>query len=228
MMKIKSFFMGILLLIIVFIMVIFGVLIYRANERSNIKTYIFQMGNNVNQRVGALQDIDTISPDDLRNKLIKKYISEYFRVMPGDANVTSRPTMIEMSSANAFSEWTNGEAKLITDMSAKKMFRMARVPDGGIAPLHTPDDINTKTSDTPKSVYYVVHYETYTWPESNNMNTEPIYDQGIIHIEVLFEPGLREHNKYGEKINIRDYLKSNQNPVNLFRFRVTNIGSKGV
>ena len=70
--KIKSFLMGFVLLVITFIIIVLVALLYRANERSSIKSYIFQTNNFASQRVGELQDINDISAEDLRNKLIKK------------------------------------------------------------------------------------------------------------------------------------------------------------
>ena len=81
--RLRHFFIGILLLAMAFAMVILTAFIYRANEKSSIKTYIFQMNNIQNQRIGALQDINDMSAVDLRDKLIKKYVAEYFKVIPG-------------------------------------------------------------------------------------------------------------------------------------------------
>lgn len=223
MMKIKSFFVGILLLIIVFIAVILTTLIYRANERANIKTYIFQMGNSASQRVGELQNINNVSQNDLRNKLIKKYISEYFKVIPDDANVTNRPVLARLSTSGVFEQWKNGEAKNIADMSGKKMFRIAKVSDNGIEVLNnSTDNIDYKKQTIAEHIYYIVRYDTYTWTQSNIMKSEPLIEQGVIYLEARFKPGIRPN------INVREYLESGKNPVGLFMFEVTNIGSKDI
>ena len=222
MMKIKSFFVGILLLMIVFIMLIFTALVYRANERSGIKTYFFQMGNNANQRIGELQNINDISQNELRNKLIKKYVSEYFKVIPGDANVTERSILKSLSTNDVFYQWKEDEAKNITDMSNKNMFRIAKVQDGGIKLVTNSDDVDYKTSVVAEKFYYEIHYDTLTWTQSNIMKAEPIYSQGVIYMEARFKPGINPN------INIKKYLEEDKNPVELFMFEVTNIGSKGI
>ena len=219
--KIKSFLAGILFLIMVFIMVVLTALIYRANERSNIRTYIFQMGNNANQRIGELRNINNISQNDLRNKLIKTYIAEYFKVIPGDTSVTVRPILSKLSDPSVFDQWKSNEAKQITEMSNKKMFRMAKVTSIEVL-NNSRDNINYDIQTTADYIYYVINYDTYTWAQSNDMNTEPVIDSNIIALEARFKPGI------DPDINVKEYLESGKNPIGLFLFEVTKIGSKGV
>lgn len=221
--KIQAFFTGILLLLIVFAMLVVVSFIYRAFDGSSIKTYIFQMNNSANQRVGVLQNINDISDNDLRNRLIKKYVSEYFKVIPGDNNVTNRPILLQMSSPAAFSQWDSMEAPKISEMSEKNMFRMAKVSDGGIEILNNEDNIDYNSAVKAEHVYYLVHYDTYTWAQSNVMETEPQHDQGVIYIEARFKPGIKP-----DITNVREYLESGGNPASLFMFEVTNIGSKSL
>jgi hypothetical protein len=218
--KIKSFFVGVSLLMAVFAMVVLASLVYRACERSSVKSYIFQMENNSNQRVGTLQNLDDMSNSDLRNKLIKKYVSEYFKVIPGDKNIENRPTLKTMSGVNAFNYWKSNEARTISEMSDKKMFRIVRVRDDGIALYNKID--NGDTDKEPESVYYKVRYYTSTWTESNMLGKEPLYDQGTMYLEIKFEPGLRKTID-GKNYDIRKYLESGKNPAGLFKFRVINI-----
>lgn len=217
--KIVSFFAGIILLIITFIIVVCGALLYRANERSSIKSYIFQTNNFANQRVGELQDINDISAEDLRNKLIKKYVSEYFKVIPGEIDVENRVVLRGLSTPTAFKQWQNGEAKNIAQMSNQNMFRIVHVYDDGIATLNRPAEYNY-SDESVKTVYYSVRYYTETWTESNKMATVPTQEQGTLYIEARFQTGIRED------IDIQKYLQDGKNPVRLFRFKVTNIGNK--
>ena len=217
--KIKSFFVGIILLIITFIIIVLGALLYRANERASIKSYIFQTNNFANQRVGELQNINDISPEDLRNKLIRKYVTEYFKVIPGDTEVENRSVLRALSSGSAFKQWQKSEAKTIAQMSAQNMFRIVHVYDDGIATLNRPTDYNYN-DDIVKPLYYSVRYYTETWTASNKMASAPIKEQGTIYIEAAFQTGLNEN------INIQKYLQAGENPVRLFKFKVTNIGNK--
>lgn len=217
--KIVSFLSGLVLLVITFVIVVLVALVYRANERSSIKSYIFQTNNSASQRVGELQDINDISAEDLRNKLIKKYVSEYFKVIPGENDVEKRPVLDALSTGTAFKQWQDTEAKTIAEMSAKNMFRIVHIYDDGIAALNRPADYNYN-DEFLKKVYYSVRYYTETWAASNKMAITPTTDQGMIYIEAVFRPGIRDD------IDIQKYLQDGKNPVQLFQFKVTNIGSK--
>lgn len=220
--KIKSFLIGIILLSITFVMIVLTALIYRANERAKIKSYIFQISNFASQRVGFLQDINDISAEDLRNKLIQKYVSEYFKVIPGDEDVLNRPILKALSTTEVYDKWQNTEAKNISKMSNEKMFRMVWVSDTGIEPLNKPENYDYSGVVWALPIYYRVNYETTTWTESNYMGTKPVDEHGTIYIEARFKPGID-----GDK-NIREELESGKDPVGLFMFEVTNVGNKGL
>ena len=215
--KLKAFLMGIILLCITFVMVFLTALIYRANERSQIKSYIFQLSNFSNQRVGYLQNIDDISAIDLRNKLIQKYVSEYFKVLPGNTDVVQNQVLKDLSSPEVYKHWQDTEAKNISKMSKAKKFRTVWVPETGIETLNRPENYDYYNAVEVVPIYYKVHYETTTWEESNNMGQKPVDEHGIIYIEAKFKPGIKPD------IDVREKLESGKDPVNLFRFKVTKI-----
>ena len=219
--KIKAFFISILLLSITFVMVFLVALVYRANEQSKIKSYIFQLSNFSNQRVGYLQDINDISAIDLRNRLIQKYVSEYFKIIPDDVDITERKTLKDLSSAEAYKNWQNTEAKNISKMAKQKMFRTVWVPESGIETLNRPESYDYYSAIIALPIYYKVHYETTTWTESNNMGTQPVDEHGTIYIEARFKPGIKPD------IDVREELESGIDPVGLFMFEVTKIQTQG-
>ena len=225
--RLKHFILCVLLLAMIFAVVCLSALVYRANERMSVKSYIFQMDNAATKRVGTLQDISEIPANELLTKLVHKYASEYFKVIPSDTNITDRPILENLSSSEAFNTWKNTEAKTITKMSDGKMFRIVRFPSASIEPLNKPAGYDYYDSDNVKPIYYAVYYETLTWAESNMMNNTPVPEHGVLNIEVKFQPGIRE-TIGGRKFNIKKYLESGKNPVGLFMFQVTNIGNKGI
>lgn len=221
----KSFFVGIALLAFAFCSVFLTGVLYRASERMSVKSYIFQINDFANQRVGVLQNLNDISAIELRDKLIKKYVYEYFKVIPGSSDVIDRPILESMSSPEAFEQWQETEAKTITKMSNAKMFRTVYVPDDGIKAIDKPSDYDYYTTELVLPIFYEVRYETATWAQSNKFNIEPVHASGIIFIEALYKPGIRE-TIGGETFDIKEYLESGKNPVGLFMFKVTNIGNK--
>jgi len=217
--KIRSFFIGILLIAIMFAMVIGVALLYRANDQLSIKSYFFQIDNYSANRVGALQNLNDMSAIELRNKLIKKYVSEYFTVIPGETNVGNRSVLKNLSDANAYNQWQSSEAQRISKMSAEKMFRRVYVSDADIAAVDLPEGYDYYSVTTAEYILYSVHYTTQTWAESNAMWVEPTYETGNIYIEARFKPGIKEN------IDIKKYLESGENPSGLFMFEVTNVNS---
>ncbi len=218
--KLKMFFTSIVLMAIVFAMIVVVALIYSATNRSQIKSYVFQMGNYPSERVGELQALQNMSPDNLRNKLIKKYISEYFKVIPGDTGVLNRPVLRLLSdyTSSVFADWQSGEATKITEMSAKRMFRIVSIANGDIAPYNK----TTNSDENSSKMYYAVRYNTLTWKDSNIMGTEPVVEPGILYIEIEFEPKIRQTME-GKPLDVRQYLQEGGDPSCLFRFRVSNI-----
>jgi hypothetical protein len=203
-----------------FVIVVLTALVYRASDRMTIKSYIFQTNGFANQRVGELQDINDISAEDLRNKLIKKYVSEYFKVIPSETNVQN-VVLYNLSTAEAYKQWANGEAKNIENMSAKNMFRIAYVPDDGITTLNKPVEYDYNDGKYTQ-LYYSVRYYTKTWAQPNKMALAPETHQGTLYIEAIFKPGIRND------IDVKNALKEGMDPALLFDFFVTNIGSKEI
>lgn len=196
--------MGICLLAIILATVFIVVLTYRANEQTVIETYIFQTGNRPNTRVGPLQNLNDLKSDGLRNKLIQKYVAEYFKVIPG--TVTKEQTQIikDLSVSKVYTDWLNTEAKNIDVMAKDKMFRNVWVDISKIQPIKD-------------SGWVAVPYFTRTWTQSNKMNADVIDDIGIINLKVRFLQGINPN------INVRKYLETGGDPAGLFMFEVTDV-----
>lgn len=220
--RLKSFLMFFCLSVTICITVLVAALIYRANENSSIKTYMFQMDNSPRQRVGTLQSLRTIPIEEVLNKLIHEYVSEYFRVIPSDEDVLTRSVLVKMSSPEAFKIWSETEAKTISKMSKEKMFRLVEFPANSIEPMNKPSGYNYLPDQIAKPVYYAVHYDTITWTEPNAMDTRPVREHGTLYIEVVFEKGIRDN------IDVPKHLRKGENPVELFKFYVNNIGNRGI
>ena len=203
--KLKSFFIGFISLLLAITAMFMVVLVYRASTRSAVKTYIFQMDNAPANRVGPLQDVDTMKPEELRLLLIQKYVTEYFKVIPSTTNTSQKETVAALSSSAVYNTWLRTEAKVIEQMATAKMFRTVEV-------------LPTNITTTKDEDWFEVQYGTRTWQESNNMFTQIKNDlDGRIRIRVIFEPG------FIPKVNIRKVLENGDNPVKLFKFRVIDI-----
>ena len=203
--KIKSFFMGIVLLTLVLASVFVAVLVYRANDQTTVKTYIFQMGNPPDKRAGPLERLVDINPDDMRNSLIQKYVAEYFKVIPGNTISAKQKKIIAKLSTDAvYSNWLAKEVPEIENMAKNKMFRNVWVDTSNIQPSKAPG-------------WFTVPYFARTWTESNNMDADIILTSGEIGIKVFFTPGINP------ELDVRKYLENGGDPSGLFIFRVLEV-----
>lgn len=209
--KFKAFFIGLILIIVTFAIIFMAVLMYRANNQLSVKTYIFQMDNTPSQRVGPLQDINTMRSEGLRNKLIQKYVAEYFKIIPSNASATQNigianqsVNIAGLSSADVYAKWLDGEAKMINEMSKAKVFRNVWVAPENIKPGKEPD-------------WFEVQYVTKTWSESNNMSIPVTDNFGTVLMHVIFKRGFRPNK------NVRKSLENGENPALLFMFKVIDI-----
>lgn len=220
--KLIYFFIGLALITIAFASIVITGAIYKANDNSKILTYIFQPDNNPRDRLGQMQSIDTISATELRDKLLKKYIHEYFYVIPYQSNVSSRISLKRLSydGTDVFEQWQKTEAKDIEKMSQDGVLRIVKVPNNSIAAQNLPDGYNYYNSSLQK-ICYAIHYELQTWLKPNNMAIEPVVEHNIVYVTAVFKPGIKEN------INIKEYLKSGYDPAGLFTFRVLSINQNG-
>jgi len=218
--KIKSFFIGIFLLAIMFAAAVVVTLIYRANTNSSVKSYMFQLDDYAGERVGDLENINEMSAVELRNRLIKKYVSEYFGIIPGGNNIAKQKTLRALSNDTVYKQWTENELPVINELSKRGAFRRIHINDADIIAKNIPNGYDYNNAPQAAHIYYSVKYLAETWPESNLMGIQPIYESGIIYIEARFKPGLIEG------IDIHKHLQSGKSPLELFMFEVTNVGAK--
>ena len=217
--KIISFFIGLILLVLVIAMLFLTSAIYDTGARETIETYFFQTNNLSMERPGTPIRATDINETVLREMLIKKYVTEYFYVIPDVENVAvrtgARSTLARMSSANVFNNWTNREAETIEKMAGNKMMRTVTI-DGQIF----------KPAD---SDYWIVPYMLKTWGNPNDMAATPEITRGMLQMSISFEPGIRE-TLNGTTLNLGKYLQCSYNrfevgcdPAIIFRFRVDDL-----
>lgn len=217
--KIISFFIGLILLVLVMAMLFLTSAIYDTGARQKITAYFFQTNNLSVERPGTPIRATDINETVLREMLIKKYVTEYFYVIPDTENVAvrtgARSTLAQMSSVNVFNKWSRGEAETIKKMADNDMMRTVAI-DGQIF----------KPAD---GDYWIVPYVLKTWETPNDMTATPEITRGMLQISISFEPGFREVLN-GATLDIGKYLQCSYNrfevgcdPAIIFRFRVDDL-----
>lgn len=208
--KIVSFFIGLCILALMFGAIAGAAAIYDTARRIRVETYFFQPNNLSGERVGVPATPADLGPDKMRRRLVEKYISEYFYVIPDTANVEERMSafspLARMSTADVFRQWQEQEGAYIKTLAEEGGFRTVRV----IGEITKPAD----------SDFWTVEYEMKTWRHPNDMAEEPIVTRDVLYM------GLSDQYMmdFRENIDVAQYLEDGYDPAAIFRFGVTAIG----
>lgn len=124
--KIISFFIGLCILALMFGAIAGAAAIYDTARRIRVETYFFQPNNLSGERVGVPATPADLGPDKMRRRLVEKYISEYFYVIPDPANVEERMSafspLARMSTADVFRQWQEQEGAYIETLAGEGDF----------------------------------------------------------------------------------------------------------
>lgn len=208
--KLIMFLAGLMLLVLMFGALYFTGAIYDAGSRTEIDTFFFQPNNLSSMRVGVPASPEELGESKVRDRLIGKFITEYFYATPDAENIARRTRpgspMSQMTTATVFNAWQNGEAQVIQELAGKKAMRMATV----IGEIRNP--VGSK--------YYEVDYELKTWATPNDLSSHPSVSRGTMFLDITYEPGIRESIR---EAGIHKYLDDGGDPAALFKFRVNEI-----
>lgn len=183
--------------------------IYDAWNKSITQIYFFQPDNLSQNRPGVPATPDDVGETKMRDRLIQKFITEYFYVWPGDTDIERRAggdgALAWLSLTPVLQHWRETMAPEIQQMSNDRMLRTATA---------------TKIYKEPESNYWSVEYELRTWREPNNPVIAPEIQNGKMYLQIRYEPGIP-----GSIIErgIHNVLDAGADPVILFKFGVTDI-----
>lgn len=207
--KTLIFFIGFLLLILSFGMMYFASTLLTASNTSEINSVIFQPNNLSVNRTKKPISANQLG-DSIQEQLIKKYISEYFYIIPDSENLASRTLgdsiMAALSSPKVFSQWKKNKVPKMIEMAEKKMLQK----------------IIIENEILKKGDYFEVHYELKTWEKPNIISENPKTEKGIIYLKTRFEKGLRD-TRSGANFDVQKYIKNGGDPAALFKFMVMEI-----
>jgi len=217
--KLIMFLGGLVLIALTLVMLFLTSAIYDSAKSTSVDTYFFQIDLRSEMRPGTPETPAQIGETAMREMLIKKYLNEYFYVIPDVENIANRmkpkSTLAYMSDTNVFNTWIDTVAEEIQEMSEEKQMRIVDV-DGEIF----------KPAD---SDYWIVPYVLYTWTSANDMLAEPRVSHGVLRMDIAYEPGTREILN-GGTFDIGKYLKHSYNrfesgyePAIIFKFKVVNL-----
>ena len=211
--KLIMFLSGLLLMVLMCGALVLTGVIYDTGAKTTINTYFFQPDDNAIRRPGVPVSDLTLGADKMRERLIAKYITEYFYVTPDMSDVTrrreGRTSLRRMSLRDVFNTWLQKVAPEIEDLAKKRALRTVSLIS--VAP-----DTNNK--------YWIVNYELRTWRAPNNFASAPDVTRGTIYLGINYAPGMRD--KVGKQ-SVEDYLESGGDPAAVFKFVVIDVASHG-
>ena len=211
--KLIMFLSGLLLMVLMCGALVLTGVIYDTGAKTTINTYFFQPDDNAIRRPGVPVSDLTLGADKMRERLIAKYITEYFYVTPDMSDVTrrreGRTSLRRMSLRDVFNTWLQKVAPEIEDLAKKRALRTVSLIS--VAP-----DINNK--------YWIVNYELRTWRTPNNFASAPDVTRGTIYLGINYAPGMRD--TVGKQ-SVEDYLESGGDPAAVFKFVVIDVASHG-
>ena len=208
--KILLFLAGLLLIVLVFGALFLATAIYDTGSKTTIVPYFFQPDDNFSRRPGVPATTADFGDDSMREKLIAKYITEYFYVTP-DVNAVSErmntaTSLRRMSTAAVFQKWLDTVAPQIEEMAKARMLRTVSV-----------------VSITPASDKYLrVEYELRTWRTPNNFSESPEITRDVMFMDVAYKSGMRD---MVGNMTTDEYLESGGDPAAVFYFGIRDIAT---
>lgn len=215
--KFKTIFSMFLAMLIMFIALFFVGAIYDTGKNISIETYFFQPNFESDKRPGVPPNHRELGENGVRNRLISKFITEYFYVIPDVANAQQRMSnnslLYAMTMPSVFNKWQQTIAPQIEKMAEDKMFRTVSVISINQEP----------TTDN----FWRVDYETKTWEKPNDLIETPKIEYGTLFLKIIFEPDEFRinypHPTKGGAINMEQYLEMGGDPSLVFRFKVSDV-----
>jgi len=210
--KLAMFFIGVMMLVVVFIAMFFTGAIFDASRQGTVETYFFQGNNFSYQRPGMPLTPKQLGDSRLFDLLVKKYVTEYLYVLPEAADIAHRESktgaLRMMSNDAVFTQWENTIAPEIHEMADAGMLRTVSVG----TPLKYGD-------------FYQVEFELKTWQFPNDMDEEPMIQSGVMQLKIKMS--LSKSNAPEIKQDKLDTLsrgiKLGFDPVGVFDFGVSDV-----
>lgn len=209
--RLFGFLIGFIIMLMSFAALYVTAAIFDAGTRHTIDTYFFQPDNSSARRPGLPEKPSDLGENVMRDMLMRKYVREYFYVIPDEENIARRtqaesPIAI-MSAPEVFDAWRQGEAEAIKTLAKNRAMRTVNVI-GDIAKRDGSD-------------FWEVRYELKTWHTPNDMNEIPAITRGVMYVSLRIGT---EPTKMRADVNVTAALEvESPRPETLFKFEVRRI-----
>lgn len=212
--RLLTLFSGVLILLASVAALFICAAIYDSASKIRIESFFFQPNSSSSLRMEDPESYRVLGETALRNKIIQKFVTEYFYVLPNHNNIENRKNnpysgMRIISASSVFERWLKDVAPEISNMANSRMFRTVYV---------NPNDIEQNQGS---ERYLRVPFTLTTWVQPNNFSVEPTVKHGIMYMSVSYDlSGLVK--MIGAK-STSEHLESGGDPLAVFGFRVLDV-----
>lgn len=193
-------------MVLMFGAMVVGGAIYDTGAKTTVEPYFFQPNDYYAHRMGVPASPSDFGDAGMRERLIAKYITEMFYVIPDVTNAQGRVkgngSLRSMSTRSAFEKWQRDIAPDVEKLAQQRALRTVSVD------MITPQE---------NSEYQIVQYELKTWKQPNNMAEEPEITRDVIYLKIAYKPGMWPERQ-GKTID--KYLEDGGDPAAVFLFGV--------
>ncbi len=209
MQKLVKFLLSVLILATTAGLLWAGGAIYDTSKKQQIETYFFQPNNLSSHRVGVPASPSDLGTEKLEDRLLTRFVVEYFYVVPDTENIQQRignmGLMRRMANGDVLTQWIEGPAQEIEKLANKNVMRMVHVDE-----IIRPQD----------SEFVEVKYSLKTWDAPNEFAVAPVITNGVILLRYVYEDGIRQSIL---DMGIHKYFDMGGDAAGLFKFMVTEI-----
>lgn len=211
--RLTIFLFGSVLLVIATGLAIIGAKIFDISRNFSVNSVIFQPADLSRDRIEKPLPLHVLSDDFIRDNLIKKFVYEYFYIVPDADDIKRRrmphSTLAEMSSESVFDQWNKDFAKDMERQANENVIRRVFVRNIVLPP---------------SSEYFQITYDLLTWNIANDITAAPqIQKNKTMSIRLNFEKMVKQKQANGINFDVKKYLSDGADPATILRFRVLEV-----
>ena len=211
-------FLCFLMLIAMLGLLFFAGAIYDAGQKHTIDTFFFEPNYKSAQRILPPVSANSMTDNFLREKIIARFVNEYFYVIPDTNNARMRVNGKNTDGTKTvlkgltkyktaiFENWAKTVAPEIVSLADKKVLRTVR-----IMPEITESE----------SGHLIVRYELKTWTKPNDVLARPETTFGELYLDTTKGPIHIEQTE-----EALQKLKQGNDPVSVFMYYVFDVAQK--
>lgn len=207
---------GLLILVMMLGLLFFSGAIYDAEKKYTIETFFFEPNAQSARRISPPVSADNIPDKVLRELIIRRFVNEYFYVIPDINNATKRQNFKNTDGTETalwglsndpkiYQEWAETVAPEIIELAGQNALRIVEV---------------TGISES-ESGHWVVNYMLKTWNQPNNVLALPEITTGSLYLNVKKQP-----IRVRQSQEALDRLQRGVDPVSAFTFEILDVVQK--